>query len=85
VQTSAKQIFQCPPSGLFLWVKQMKTNSKAGTSQSDVTNAGASDAQAEAQANTQAQAVDVLAIDEHAGQPGSYVFDPATGKRSKVD
>lgn len=62
----------------------MKPKNQAAGSQSDIATTGTSEAQAETQATTQAQAVDVLAVDEHAGKPGSYVFDPGTGKRSKA-
>lgn len=30
----------------------------------------------------QVQAADVLAVDEHAGKGGSFIFDPGTGKRT---
>lgn len=60
----------------------MKPKSQTSTSQSDQSNTTAEDAQAAAAEVKQVQAVDVLAIDKHAGKPGSYVFDPATGKRS---
>lgn len=64
-----------------------KPKDKTGTSQSDVS---AQDVQlvavttAKTPATPQATAVDVLALDEHAGKPGSYVFDPETGKRTKA-
>jgi hypothetical protein len=61
----------------------MKTNSKPSASQSDVTTQTTLP-EAELPATTQPQAIDVLATDEHAGKPGSYVFDPATGQRTKV-
>lgn len=63
-----------------------KPKDRAGTSQSDVS---AQDAQvavitAETPAPKQVTAVDVLALDKHAGKPGSYVFDPETGERSEA-
>lgn len=85
MQTSVNVFSQRHLRVAFLWVKQMKPKNQTAGSQSDVVTAGTSEAQAETQANTQAQAVEVLAVDEHAGKPGSYVFDPATGKRSKAE
>jgi hypothetical protein len=63
----------------------MKPRNQAIASQSDVTDAGTSVEQSATESTKQAEAIDVLAIDEHAGKPGSYLFDPATGKRSKAD
>lgn len=60
-----------------------KSKDKTGGAPSD---GAAQDAQSvvEAPDMKQAQAIDVLAVDEHAGKPGSYVFDPETSKRTKA-
>ncbi|WP_395008645.1 hypothetical protein [Undibacterium sp.] len=62
----------------------MKQKNQLVTSQSDVTKQDeqlATQPLLETPAAKQAKATDVLARDEHAGKPGSYVFDPATGQR----
>jgi hypothetical protein len=63
----------------------MKPKNQLVTSQSDVTKQDTQPATQpllDTPAAKQAKATDVLAVDAHAGNGGSYIFDPETGLRT---